>query len=217
MKLATRTRPRAGYTLLEIALAAALLAVIAGSAVTVSLRGEDACVETSKQVLVDTLARRTLDRVAAELTGAGSGMLVPNPTSQFGTDSLSFRTPADFAGGAIVWGPRTRIAFAYETGEFDDGADNNGNGLVDEGVVTWTIDAGLATEHTLILCHGVRELGWREPQNGIDDDGDGLVDERGFSVRRSGDVLRLGLTLERLDAERHPIVRSLETTVQPRN
>jgi hypothetical protein len=144
-------------------------------------------------------------------------MLVPNPTSQFGTDSLSFRTPADFAGGAIVWGPRTRIAFAYETGEFDDGADNNGNGLVDEGCVVLTRNAGAADEQNIVLCRHVREFLAGETLNVLDDNGNGVVDERGFNIRRVGDVLTIRLTIEDAGRRRTPYARTLQTSISVRN
>jgi prepilin-type N-terminal cleavage/methylation domain-containing protein len=216
----TRTTPirsrESGYTLLELAIATAILTIALGSLTLLGGRSAGALSASTSQSELDSHARRALTRISEELLPSGMSVLTP-ATLDKGAAEVGYRRSGGPVGGRNSWVEPRRFAFGYEVGELDDGLDNNGNGLVDEGVVTWTIDAGLATEHTLILCHGVRELGWREQQNGIDDDGDGLVDERGFSVRRSGDVLRLGLTLERLDAERHPIVRSLETTVQPRN
>ena len=42
-------------------------------------------------------------------------------------------------------------------GEIDDGLDNNGNGLVDEGQVVWITDLGLPGQRAVVLCNWVSE------------------------------------------------------------
>jgi hypothetical protein len=196
----TRTTPirsrESGYTLLELAIAATILTIALGSLTLLSGRSAGALSAGTSQSELDSHARRALTRIGEELLPSGMSVITPATLDQ-GAAEVNYRRSGGPVSGRNSWVEPRRFAFAYEVGELDDGLDNNGNGLIDEGVVTWTIDAGLATEHTLILCHGVRE--------------------RGFAIQRVGNVLRLGLTLERLDAEGHPIVRSLETTVQPRN
>jgi hypothetical protein len=208
---------RSGYTLLELVMAAVILTVMMGSLAMLSGSSAGALSEGTSQAELDSQLRRTMARISDELLPSGLSVITPAAQAPEGATEVNYKRSGGPVNGRNSWVDPRRFAFAYETGEIDDGVDNNGNGLVDEGVVTWTLDAGLASERTVVLCHGVRELDAREEQNGVDDDGDGLVDERGFAVQRAVNVLRLGLTLERLDAQGHPIARSLETTVQPRN
>lgn len=216
--IATPIRSReSGYSLLELAMAAVILTIMLGSLALLGGSSAGALSAGTSQAELDAQLRRTIARIGDELLPSGLSAITPAALAPEGAAELSYRKSGGPVGGQNSWVDPRRFAFGYETGELDDGLDNNGNGLVDEGVVTWTIDAGLASEHAVVLCHGVRELDWREEDNDLDDDGDGLVDERGFAVQRVGNVLRLGLTLERRDAQGYSIVRSLETTVQPRN
>jgi prepilin-type N-terminal cleavage/methylation domain-containing protein len=208
---------RAGFTLIEMTITAALLVVLAGSVATVCLRGDQACRATNVEVAVDAKARRALDRIAAELTSVGAGMLVPNPTSQFGSDSLKFQSPTDFVAGAVVWGTQSRIAFEYETGENNDGADNNGNGLVDEGRVVLTRNVGAANEQRVVLCEHVCEYAPGETVNGVDDNGNDVVDEHGFNIQRVGNALTIHLSLQGITSGQTAYVRTLETSVKLRN
>ena len=109
------------------------------------------------------------------------------------------------------------IAFEYETGEIDDGRDNNRNGLVDEGVVVLLRDAGGANEQRVVLCHGVRERLEGELVNGLDDNGNGLVDEKGFCLQWVDGVLALWLSIELIDGNGMHEVRTLQTSVRIRN
>jgi prepilin-type N-terminal cleavage/methylation domain-containing protein len=209
---------RAGFTLIEMIITASLLVAIAGSVATVCLRADQACRASCLEVAVDTKARRALDRITAELTTVGAGVLVPNPTSQFGTDTLTFQTPTNFVGGAAVWGTQSRIAFEYEAGEINDGVDNNGNGLVDEGRVVFTRNVGAGNEQRVILCDNVREyLQGEPPPNGVDDNGNGVIDEHGFNIRRVGNVLTIRLSLEGRNPGQPAYVRTLETSISLRN
>lgn len=209
---------REGYTLLELCIAAAILTVALGSLTLFGGRSAGALGEGTSQAELDAHLRRAIARIGEELLPSGQSVITPAaPDPPEGTSTLNYRKSAGPVSGVNSWEIARRFAFAYENGEIDDGLDNNGNGLVDEGVVEWTIDVGQPSEHTVVLTHGVRELDWREQDNDVDDDGDGLVDERGFVFEREGTLVRVSLTLERLDGQHRPLVRSLDTVIQPRN
>jgi hypothetical protein len=208
---------RAGFTLVELAVVAVLLTVAFGSLALFGGRSADALRTGAVQSELDAHLRRTIARIGDELLPSGFGVIAPAAAAPEGADALTYRRSNGAVNGTNTWGSTSRFAFAYETGELDDGLDNDGDGLVDEGVVEWTIDVGLPDEKTVVLCHAVPELDPAEQANGADDDGDGLVDERGFVFEREGDVLRVSLSLQRLDPQRRALVRTLETTLQPRN
>lgn len=208
---------RAGYTLVELALVATILTVALGSLTLFSRNTTSAINSGASQAELDAELRRTLHRITEELLPSGMAVIAPQPMPVEGGTAITYRRSEGQVNGRIRWGNPRRLAFVLEPGEVNDGLDNNGNGLVDEGMVQLTLDEGLQTQQTVTLCHGVRKLGRREEDNDQDDDEDGLVDEPGLAFRLDGNVLRLSLTLERLDPQRHPVAQTLETVVQPRN
>ena len=204
---------RGGYTLVELAIASVLLAVVLGSLLLFGDRSTDALGTNTAQSELDTRLRRALVRMAGELLPSGFSVIVIDADGA----GLEYRKSSGPVNGKNTWGPRLRFAFAHDVGELDDGLDNDHDGVPDDGVLQWTTNLGAADEQTIVLCRGVSELDGGELSNGADDDGDGKVDERGLQFTREGDTLRIRLTLARRDPEGHLLARTLETTVQPRN
>lgn len=212
-----RLSRRAGFTLLEMAIVAAILALALGTLALFGKRSALALRSGATNSDLDARLQTTLVRISKELLPSGFASISPAVTPPQGATVLEYRKSAGAVNGTLLWGDRNRIAFEYETGELDDGLDNNGNGLVDEGIVAWTLDAGQPGELRTVLCHGVREHARGETANGADDNGNGLQDERGLSFERAGEGLRVRLTLEERDVEGRLLARSLETEIQPRN
>jgi hypothetical protein len=209
--------PRGGHTLVELALAATILVVALGSLALFSRNSASALNSGASQAELEAELRRTLRRMSEELLPSGLSVIGPQPFPAEGSREVVYRRSEGQINGRIRWGAPRRLAFALEAGELDDGLDNNGNGLVDEGTVEWTLDLGMPGEHTVTLCHGVRALGRLEQDNGLDDDQDGRTDEPGLAFWIEDGTLRLSLTLERLDPQRLPVAQTLETVVRPRN
>jgi len=216
---ARRGSPRAGFTLVEAAITFALLGLLLSSAILAARGGMGAFRTTQGATDVEARARRALDRAVMELMGAGWTEFDPpwnDLDGPLGTSNLTFAKAVALNGTTPDFGPPLSLSFQYETGEIDDGVDNDGNGLIDDGVLVLTRDVGGPNEHRTILCHGVRELLEGEEANGADDNGNTVTDEAGFSVHREGDVLRVRLSVEE-PGENGTIVRTLETSVRPRN
>ena len=116
----------------------------------------------------------------------------------------------------VSW-EQNRLELRYEDDEVDDGIDNDGDGVVDEGVLVLIQDWMGPTEQEVVLCHGVREFLEGETPNMLDDNGNGLIDERGFSVDLDGENLTFRLSLERVDASGNTVIRTLESSVWLRN
>jgi hypothetical protein len=95
----------------------------------------------------------------------------------------------------VFWSPAERIGFQLRPGEIDNGVDDDGDGIVDDGRVVWTQDVGLASQTSTSWAEGVTEYFAGEIQNNLDDNGNGLIDERGlcFTVDASSVVVRLTL------------------------
>jgi hypothetical protein len=194
-----------------------LLSVILGSAALVSQTGAKTASQAELETRVQTRARRVLDRVAQQLNGAAQAQIAPDPGA-VGASSFSFRTVDSVSNaGVIAWSNTRRFDLLPDTGDADDGVDNDGDGGVDEKRLVFTLDAGLASQKQVTLAHDVRELMANELPNGLDDDGDGLADEPGFLVTRSGNLLTLRVTIEKFLADGRSAATTFQTAILLRN
>jgi type II secretory pathway pseudopilin PulG len=212
-----RTPPAAGFTLVESLMAVTFLAILFLMVAHTSSRASDAYDEGSLDHQLTTEAHRGLERITAALELASRADMGAAADPALGADVLSFRTPTGFAGGAIQWGPLTTIAFELETGELDNGADDDGDGYVDEGRVVWSEDDGLGTTRRVVLAPRVAGRLAGETSNGSDDNGNGLIDERGLAFVFDNPVLTVYLTCQRRDESGRVLTKTVETAIRVRN
>lgn len=214
----TNRTTRAGYSLLEILVALAVLGIAIGAAALVGLRSEGTFRAESIRMTLDAQARKVLAKMTGELRASGSGSITALAESPAWDDAMTFdQVDAIQTGtGAIDWST-ARVELRYDVGEIDDGIDNNGNGLIDEGRVVLIRNWGDPNEVETTLTRWVREYLDGEEFNGLDDNGNGLVDERGFVLERTGSTVKIRLTLERVDSDGRSATRTAETSVLLRN
>ena len=131
---------------------------------------------------------------------------------------LTFDQPGSMAvrDGWIQW-ETARVELRYDVNELDDGIDNDGDGLIDEGSVVLVKDWGGPEEKTVVLCHDVSEYAAGETFDGTDENGNGLIDERGLCFDMRDGNLYFLLTVERLDQDGHLLTRSFRSSVWLRN
>lgn len=60
-------------------------------------------------------------------------------SAPLGADTITFQAVDDFAAGAVVLGNLNQLAFQYAPGEANNGIDDNGNGLIDEGGLAFEV------------------------------------------------------------------------------
>jgi hypothetical protein len=163
-------------------------------------------------------ASQALERVARELSSATAASLSALPLEPNYAGLLDVDLPAavDPGTGAVTW-ITCRLALASEPGETNDGVDQDGDGLIDEGQLTWTRDVGGPAQRSVVLASNVPELAEGETFDGTDENGNGLVDEGGFSLSYDGQLLRVSLTLEQSDPATGPQAASLTTFLRCRN
>jgi len=128
-----------------------------------------------------------------------------------------YRVPVGVVGTTPVWSVPMLITLEYEVSEVNDGIDNDGDGLVDEGQVVLVRDVGAPNAVRTVLVRGVSELLQGEQANGADDNANGVVDERGFNIRRVGDLVSVRLSVEGVDDGGNLTVRTVETSFKVRN
>ncbi len=208
---------RAGFSVLELTLALSILAGVMASLALLGSSGYSAYQGLSQASEVEADARRALDRAVSELSSLSVATMWQDPRTDLGTDVLDFQQVTGFAAGAATLGTPLRLAFEYDPGETDDGTDEDGDGLIDEGRLILTRNVGAGNEVRIVLCRDLREHAEGEVSNGADDNGNGVVDERGFNIHQEGDLLTIRLTVQALDAEQRSVVRTVQTSILLRN
>jgi hypothetical protein len=217
MKAIPGHHARAGFTLIEVLLGAFLMSgllLVAGFAT-------DRCMTLFRQrrasQAVTANASRILHRVAGELAFARRLSLQPATIETQGSSALLFQESLGVTDGDVVWSPMITMRWEREPSELDDGADNDGDGLVDEGQAVWIENEGFASERRVILGHDLCEFLPGETFDGADEDDDGLIDERGLCFSIDGDVLTIRLGLLGQGVDGRPIVKVAQTSVFIRN
>lgn len=209
---------RSGFTLLELTISVAIFGLMMGSMAMVHNVGRNAFDSTSLHAELDARVKTAVDRVAMELCSAAQDRIFPDLTG-FVTDTstLGLQQVVDIQGGAAVFGNMMVLTLGNAAGETQDGVDNNGNGLIDEGRLVMIRNQGEPDQIQVTLCENVRRYLEGEVIGGGDENGNGLTDEMGFNIQRVGDVLTIRLSVEELSAGGEIVTRTTETSVRLRN
>lgn len=208
---------RGGYSLIELCIALALFVIVIGSFAMVSRSGDQMFRTGTVVSHLESQVNIATDRVMRELRIAGIDTIAPDPAPGAGGSEISYQQAVSDEFGSPDWTPTRRLYFEYEIGELNDGIDNNGNGLVDEGRLILTEDFGGPNEHQRVLTRWVAEFLEGEVENGVDDNGNGLVDESGFTLERVGASFVVRLTLQRMVSGGQLVTRTGRTSTKPRN
>ena len=206
-----------GFSLMEMVLVAALLTLALGPVFLVTKTGDRMYRTESVVSHLEFQAAQAMEHVLDDLTIAGNDTFVPALVPGVATSSVQYVLTDGLVNGQVAWTPLRRLELEYESGEVDDGIDNNGNGLIDEGQLILTEDVGGPNEQRRVLTRWVPERFRGELENGLDDNGNGLVDERGFCVERIGNALIVRLALQRRTAEGALVNRAAQSSIEPRN
>jgi prepilin-type N-terminal cleavage/methylation domain-containing protein len=206
-----------GLTLLEVAVCAAILGIIVMLAYPTLTTGMTAYGNEAASSDLERQARLVVDEIAESLSLAGRDSVSPDYEEPYSGNWVMFQKNEGYSCGAIQWGPTQVIHHEYDLDDAPDGMDNNGNGVVDEGRILWWQDVCTPWDDNVVLTRNVREYLEGEIPNGQDDNGNGLIDERGLCITRSGNVWTIRLSLEKACGDGQTIIRTVETSVRPRN
>lgn len=211
-----------GFSLLEVMIAAAVLMVIMAAVFAVLSTGQDLYHTGVTAGDLDSQARMVLDRIVDHVRETGPSafldvdqlpdVAVPLDLAQspFHYSDIAFRKNIGYNHPNITWSPTVTVILYEWTGW---------TGIIMEvpnGVI------GLPEEdqqYSTLTVWGAEFLEGEEvdPNNGIDDNGNGLVDESGLSFAFSGDLVTIRLTLARRDIKGKLIQATVETSVVLRN
>jgi hypothetical protein len=120
-----------------------------------------------------------LRQVVDALRGADAASLPLVPPTPLSSSTLDFQTQQGYTGQAWSWSGPRRIVFDPLAG-----------------TLSRVEDFGLPGENATVWARDVPVLFDGELANGVDDNGNGLIDEAGFCVTREGDLLVLRITVD---------------------
>ena len=194
------TRSRAGFTLLELLITVTLAALLMAS-LSSAFRSTGGAVRTVTSAMnLQAAGNRAMHDILNGLRWADTGSLSVIPAPPFFASEVQFVQSMGFEETESTWGPPLEIRFDPVLGE-----------------VIWTRHPNLPPERQLDRIGFVAPFHDGEIANGLDDNGNGLVDEPGFCLSREGDVLTLNLTLQGEDAAGIMLTRSFTTRLHCRN
>lgn len=190
-------RKESGMSLFELLVAFGLFVGVATWMSSLLVVSTEAYGTGMKVASLEGDVRRALDRAAEALMGASAATMTPPPDPPFGAGSIVFRRMLGFNPAGPILGSLEQLEVLDDPSDPNDGADNDGDGAIDEFelVLTRTVN-GLQSREVLI--GNVARLLEGETANGLDDNGNGLIDEEGFALLLEGSVLTLRLTVEEI-------------------
>ena len=210
----SRRRRDAGLSVVEIAVASTIFAVVLGIVGAGIVRAHGAWRGTSARRDAERRAATSLERIVARLTDCGGATITATLAPPSGGSAITYRERKGWASNAPVYGELITIAWETDPGDAQNGADDDRDGIVDEGQVAITIGTGSATKKAVLVQNVANRLENEVGGNSADDNGNGLVDERGFSIDRVGPRLTIRLTVERMGPDKVRVLETAQTTIR---
>ena len=191
---------RNGFTLIELAFAVALMAIVVVKLTIVVKQAREIHGRETEAMALEDQAYQVLDRIVYAIIGADAGTLDPTANFPFFANGLEYKISLGVEGGETIWSDVEFIGL---------GADRS--------QLRWGQAMGKAEEKIVVWCNTVSELIEDEIANGIDDNGNEMKDETGLTFTVVGDTVTIILTLERPGENGEPVQRTVETVVTCRN
>jgi hypothetical protein len=188
---------RAGWTLIEMVLASVLATAVMAKGVFVLSSALSVAGDQTASMHYEDQARLVVDRIALAVMGSDRGTLFPQ-IEEIHTNSLRYTFSLGLEDGEVVWSDPEEIRL--------DGA-----------AIEWRENPGAAEERRVTWTNLVSPLLEGEEINGVDDNGNGLIDEDGLSFVLDGDRVIIRLTLRRPEIAGGTVEESVESIVTCRN
>jgi prepilin-type N-terminal cleavage/methylation domain-containing protein len=196
----SRLRGSSGFTLLEILIALALLAILVGKVTVILNTSSRFLNQNMADVMLEDQAHRALDRVAYAILSSDRGTLLPEAEKPLFTSDLDYRVSLGVENGVVVWNDPENIGVGAQPNQ-----------------LVWRSNPRTPGERRVVWSNIVRPFLEGEIQNGVDDNDNGIVDERGISFVLFRNSVTIRMTLGRELAGGGFAEETVETTVTVRN
>jgi type II secretory pathway pseudopilin PulG len=199
---AARSNSVKGFTIVEMTIAIVLLTIVLGNVYWLLQKSTKAMGTKNLAYDVDTQARRAMDRITMAIIGATKEDLMdplsqPNYTSWLNYKESKGLNPD----GSNILSPQQRIELTNTSG----------------GEVTWFENPGAAGEKRVVFTKNIPPFLKDELANGMDDNGNGVIDETGLAFVLNGRSITVYLTLKRTMPDGEVLTKELHETVTCRN
>lgn len=192
---------RAAFSLLEILLAVALLGVLVQKAVMIINGAMTVSSTDTVDTAMEDQARLVLRRMGFAIMGSQRDSLNPAQEQPLDSSEVRYQVHLGLQDGEVVWSDPEKIALS----ELDDSQ------------LFWTRNPDAPEERRIVWTNSVAPFLEGELPNGMDDNGNGLIDEKGLSFVVERNAVTIRLTLERTGPDGQTITKTVETTVTCRN
>lgn len=196
-KVRTRT---GGFTLMELILALSLFAVV-GSKVMAALNTANNSTQADvDRTAIETQAHRVLRQIGFAVMGSHPDSLRPSTMMPMTSTSMKYQVSLGIADGDVVWSDPERVALEESQSH-----------------IYWSDNPDADDERRIVWTNLVAPYLEGEVPNGIDDNGNGLIDEKGLAFAIDGNTIHMHLTLERLLGDGTVLRQTVSKTVACRN
>lgn len=176
-----------------MAVASGILVVVLGVAAFGTMRALATHRGTMGKVDLERRAAAALERIVDRLNDCGASAITEDLTTPGGSSRVTFRSPQGWTGAAVSMGPLTAVTMDEDPADPVNGVDDDHDGVIDQRMVRIAV----GTAAPVVLARNVTPLLEGEIANGADDNGNGLKDEPGFCVSRSGEQVTVRISLRR--------------------
>ena len=187
-------------TILELLLSLALLSVVAVKAQSAWNSMAEAESNIASQAVLEDQARRVLRQIGYAVMGANRETLIPDAEVPMSMEDLRFQVNLGISDGEVIWSDPEEVALEETSQE-----------------IVWSQNPDTSDERRVVWTRLVSPFLEGELPNGMDDNGNGLIDEKGLSFVIDGNAVTIRLTLERLNEEGESVQTTVQTTVTCRN
>jgi hypothetical protein len=201
MRIAPASTTRAAFSVLEVLLTLALLGILVQKAVLIVDGALTVSATDTVDTAMDDQARLLLRRIGFAVMGSQRASLNPTEEQPFDSAEIRYQVHLGIEEGEVVWSDPEKVALS----------------AADESQLFWSRNPDAPGEQRMVWSNLVAPYLEGELPNGMDDNGNGLIDEKGLSFVVDRNAVTIRLTLERVDPEGRRIARSVETTVTCRN
>ncbi len=200
-------------SLVEMVIALSGIAAILLTAYSVITATAEISDSTKEFSILNRKVHAATERVLGRIYQAQvSGILIDSSGS-----AMTFQEATDYVDGSLVMGTTSIIEMVSDPNDPFDGIDNDNDGLTDEADIVLRTDYGLPSQKTTVLAQDLQRYLDGETANGLDDNGNGLIDENGLSFELVGRALTIRIGMDLVQHNGNILSRTAETSFTLRN